>query len=191
MFRKEALQSLSSPEKLDEPIRYLRPQHWFLLLTLLGAGGYFIGWSFFGRIPIRIEGHGVLVAANSLYRIQSQATGPIRKLLVKQGDCVKAGQIVAEVEPGTVYKGKVVRIVDFGAFVQVLPGKEGLLHISQIAHERVEKVSDYLSEGEEIEVKALEVDNRGRIKLSRKELLPKPEREAPAEPEANQEAETE
>ena len=99
MFRKEALQSLSSPEKLDEPIRYLRPQHWFLLLTLLGAGGYFIGWSFLGRIPIRIEGHGVLVAANSLYRIQSQATGPIHKLLVKQGDCVKAGQIVAEVEP--------------------------------------------------------------------------------------------
>lgn len=99
MFRKEALESLSSPEKLDEPIRYLRPQHWFLLLTLLGAGGYFIGWSFLGRIPIRIEGHGVLVAANSLYRIQSQAAGPIRKLLVNPGDCVKAGQVVAEVEP--------------------------------------------------------------------------------------------
>lgn len=82
--------------------------------------------------------------------------------------------IIAEVEPGTVYKGTVVRIVDFGAFVRVLPGKEGLLHISQIAHERVENVSDYLKEGEEIEVKALEVDNRGRIKLSRKELLEKP-----------------
>lgn len=83
--------------------------------------------------------------------------------------------IVADVEPGAVYLGEVVRIVDFGAFVRVLPGKEGLLHISQIAHERVENVSDYLKEGEQIEVKALEVDNRGRIKLSRKELLPKPE----------------
>ena len=86
--------------------------------------------------------------------------------------------IIAEVEPGTVYKGTVVRIVDFGAFVRVLPGKEGLLHISQIAHERVENVSDYLKEGQEIDVKALEVDNRGRIKLSRKELLEKPAPEA-------------
>ena len=83
--------------------------------------------------------------------------------------------IVAEVEVGTVYQGEVVRIVDFGAFVRVLPGKEGLLHISQIAHERVESVSDYLSEGQVIDVKVLELDNRGRIKLTRKELLPKPE----------------
>ncbi len=86
--------------------------------------------------------------------------------------------IIAEVEPGTVYNGEVIRIVDFGAFVRILPGKEGLLHISQIAHERVENVSDYLKEGQMIDVKALEVDNRGRIKLSRKELLPKPEAEA-------------
>lgn len=86
--------------------------------------------------------------------------------------------IIAEVEPGAVYNGEVIRIVDFGAFVRILPGKEGLLHISQIAHERVENVSDYLKEGQMLEVKALEVDNRGRIKLSRKELLPKPEAEA-------------
>lgn len=96
--------------------------------------------------------------------------------------------IVAEVEPGTVYLGEVVRIVDFGAFVRVLPGKEGLLHISQIAHERVENVSDYLQEGQQIEVKALEVDNRGRIKLSRKELLPKLE---PVEEAAPQGADSE
>jgi polyribonucleotide nucleotidyltransferase len=83
--------------------------------------------------------------------------------------------IVADVEPGKVYLGKVARIVDFGAFVTILPGKDGLLHISQISHERVENVSDYLKEGDEIEVVALEVDNRGRIKLSRKELLPKPD----------------
>ena len=88
--------------------------------------------------------------------------------------------IVADVIPGEVYNGEVVRIVDFGAFVRILPGKEGLLHISQIAHERVENVSDYLKEGQMIEVKALEVDNRGRIKLSRKELLPRPEPAAPA-----------
>ncbi len=84
--------------------------------------------------------------------------------------------IIAEVEPGTVYMGEVVRLVDFGAFVRVLPGKEGLLHISQIAHERVENIADYLKEGQQLEVKVLEIDNRGRIKLSRKELLPKPER---------------
>ena len=90
--------------------------------------------------------------------------------------------IVADVEPGTVYNGEVVRIVDFGAFVRVLPGKEGLLHISQIAHERVENVHDYLKEGQMIEVKALEVDNRGRIKLSRKELLPKPDEAAAGQP---------
>lgn len=89
--------------------------------------------------------------------------------------------IVSEVEPGKIYKGKVARIVDFGAFVTILPGKDGLLHISQISHDRVENVSDYLKEGDEIEVKALEVDNRGRIKLSRKELLPKPEAEVVAE----------
>lgn len=90
--------------------------------------------------------------------------------------------IVAEVEVGKVYKGQVVRIVEFGAFVRILPAKEGLLHISQIAHERVESVADHLSEGDEIEVKVLELDNRGRIKLSRKELLPEPD-QAPAESE--------
>ena len=62
------------------------------------------------------------------------------------------------------------RIVDFGAFVNILPGKDGLLHISQIAEERVENVSDYLKEGQEIEVVVLDVDQRGRIKLSIKEL---------------------
>jgi polyribonucleotide nucleotidyltransferase len=78
--------------------------------------------------------------------------------------------IIAEAEVGRVYQGKVERIVDFGAFVNILPGKDGLLHISQIADERVEKVSDYLSEGEEIDVVVLDVDQRGRIKLSIKEI---------------------
>ena len=79
--------------------------------------------------------------------------------------------ITAEAEVGEVYTGKVARIVDFGAFITILPGKDGLLHISQIANERVENVSDYLTEGQEVTVKCLDVDQRGRIKLSIKELL--------------------
>ncbi len=82
----------------------------------------------------------------------------------------KVNSIIAEAEVGKIYQGKVERIVDFGAFVNILPGKDGLLHISQIADERVEKVTDYLSEGEEIDVIVLDVDQRGRIKLSIKEI---------------------
>ena len=82
----------------------------------------------------------------------------------------KVNSIIAEAEIGKIYQGKVERIVDFGAFVNILPGKDGLLHISQIADERVEKVTDYLSEGEEIDVIVLDVDQRGRIKLSIKEI---------------------
>ena len=78
--------------------------------------------------------------------------------------------ITAEAEVGEIYTGKVARIVDFGAFVTILPGKDGLVHISQIADERVENVSDYLSEGQEVQVKVLDVDQRGRIKLSMREV---------------------
>jgi len=76
--------------------------------------------------------------------------------------------ITAEVELGTVYEGKVVRIVEFGAFVNLLPGKDGLVHISQISDERIEKVTDVLQEGQMVKVKVLDIDNRGRIKLSMK-----------------------
>ena len=76
--------------------------------------------------------------------------------------------LTAEVEVGKVYKGTVARVVDFGAFVTVLPGTDGLVHISQISDERVENVSDYLSEGQEINVLVQDVDNRGRIKLTMK-----------------------
>lgn len=86
-------------------------------------------------------------------------------------------EITAEAEVGAVYTGTVARIVDFGAFVNILPGKDGLVHISQIANERVENVTDHLSEGQEVRVKVLDVDQRGRIKLSIKELL---EDDAPA-----------
>ncbi len=78
-------------------------------------------------------------------------------------------ELTAEAEIDKIYDGKVIRVVDFGAFVQIMPGTEGLLHISQIAEERVEKVSDYVNEGDMIKVKVLDVDQRGRIKLSMKE----------------------
>jgi len=76
--------------------------------------------------------------------------------------------VTAEVEVGTIYEGKVAKIMDFGAFVNILPGKDGLVHISQISNERVENVSDKLSEGDKIKVKVLEVDRQGRIRLSMK-----------------------
>jgi polyribonucleotide nucleotidyltransferase len=83
-------------------------------------------------------------------------------------------QITAEVEIGKVYEGPITKILDFGALVNLLPGKDGLLHISQIAHERVEKVTDYLSEGQIVRVKVLETDEKGRVKLSMKALLERP-----------------
>ena len=88
----------------------------------------------------------------------------------KNAAVARVQEIVAEAEVGRIYHGKVERIVDFGAFVNILPGKDGLLHISQIAEERVENVTDYLSEGQEVDVVVLDVDQRGRIKLSIKEL---------------------
>ncbi len=88
----------------------------------------------------------------------------------KNAAVARVEEIVAEAEVGKIYHGKVERIVDFGAFVNILPGKDGLLHISQIAQERVEQVTDYLSEGQEVDVVVLDVDQRGRIKLSIKEL---------------------
>jgi polyribonucleotide nucleotidyltransferase len=83
--------------------------------------------------------------------------------------------IVADVEVGKIYEGAVVKLLDFGALVNILPGKDGLLHISQIAHERVNSVSDHLKEGQIVRVKVLEVDDKGRMKLSMKVLLPAPE----------------
>ena len=116
--------------------------------------------------------------------ISSDAGKPTGRVTVAGNDANLAQQALerieattATVQVGKIYNGVVSSIKDFGAFVEILPGKEGLLHISQIAHERVENVTDYLSEGEELKVKVLDVDNRGRIKLSRKELI---EKAAPA-----------
>lgn len=86
----------------------------------------------------------------------------------------RIAEITAEVEIGKVYEGPITKILDFGALVNLLPGKDGLLHISQIAHERVERVTDYLSEGQIVKVKVLETDEKGRVKLSMKALLDRP-----------------
>ena len=80
-------------------------------------------------------------------------------------------RIAAEAEIGKIYKGTVRKIVDFGAFVEILPGTDGLVHISQLAPERVRKVTDVLKEGDEVMVKVLEIDRQGKIRLSRKEAL--------------------
>jgi polyribonucleotide nucleotidyltransferase len=81
------------------------------------------------------------------------------------------GKIVEVPEVGRVYLGKVVKITDFGAFVEILPGTDGLLHISQISQERIKRVEDVLKEGDEVTVKVIEVDKSGKIRLSRRELL--------------------
>lgn len=89
----------------------------------------------------------------------------------------KIKELTAEVEIGQTYKGLVKSIKDFGAFVEILPGTDGLVHISELAHERVAKVTDVLNEGDVLDVKVLDVDSRGRIRLSRKALLPKDSKE--------------
>ena len=78
------------------------------------------------------------------------------------------------VEIGKIYEGPVTKVLDFGALINLLPGKDGLLHISQISHDRVERVSDYLKEGQIVKVKVMETDEKGRVKLSMKALLDRP-----------------
>ena len=89
------------------------------------------------------------------------------------GDAAAASikEITAEPEIGMVYDGKVVKTTDFGAFVQILPGTDGLVHISQLAHQRVRSVTDVVREGDTIRVKVLEIDKNGKIRLSRKAVL--------------------
>ncbi len=105
-------------------------------------------------------------------------------ITIASSDAAKADEakrrielLTVEAEVGKVYEGPVTKILDFGALVNILPGKDGLLHISQIAHERVEQVSDYLQEGQIVKVKVLETDEKGRVKLSMKALLDRPARE--------------
>jgi len=110
-------------------------------------------------------------------KIDIDDTGKISIAAVDSESAAKAidmiNGITAEAEPGKVYTGKVTRLMNFGAFVEILPGKEGLVHISQLSTERVEKVEDVVSVGDEIVVKVTEIDQKGRINLSRKAVLTK------------------
>ena len=117
--------------------------------------------------------------------IQDDGTISIACVSVEAGAAAKKRieDIVAEVEVGKVYEGPILRLLDFGAIVSLMPGKDGLLHISQIAHERVNAVADYLKEGQIVKVKVLEADDKGRVRLSMKALLDAPAR-AEAAPEA-------
>jgi polyribonucleotide nucleotidyltransferase len=101
--------------------------------------------------------------------IASSDNEAVRKAL----DIIKG--LTTEPEVGTVYKGTVSRVVDFGAFIEILPGTDGLLHVSEMAHERVEKVTDVMKEGDPVDVKVISVDRDGKIRLTRRELLPFPE----------------
>ena len=98
----------------------------------------------------------------------------------------RIAEITAEVEIGNVYEGTVLKLLDFGAIVSLIPGKDGLLHISQIAHQRVNAVSDFLKEGDIVKVKVVEADEKGRVRLSMKALIDPPASEAKADTEAGE-----
>ncbi len=98
----------------------------------------------------------------------------------------RIAEITAEVEVGQTYEGTVIKLLDFGAIVTLLPGKDGLLHISQIAHQRVNAVADFLKEGDVVKVKVVEADEKGRVRLSMKALIDPPAAEAKAETEADE-----
>ncbi len=102
--------------------------------------------------------------------IQDDGTITIASVNGAAGQAAKSRieQITSDIEPGRIYEGKVAKLMDFGAFVTIAPGKDGLVHVSQISSERVEKVSDKLKEGDVVKVKVLEVDKQGRIRLSMK-----------------------
>ncbi len=126
---------------------------------VIGAGGKVIrGITEATGVKIEIEDDGTIHVASS----DPEATKKAIEMI---------NAICAEAEVGKTYKGRVVKIAEFGAFVEIFPGAQGLLHISEIANERIKQVTDVLKEGDNIDVKVLEVDRAGRIKLSRKALL--------------------
>ncbi|KAA3647436.1 MAG: polyribonucleotide nucleotidyltransferase [Proteobacteria bacterium] len=114
---------------------------------------------------------------NTTIDIDDDGTVTIASINQEDGDLAKKRieDLTAEVEVGAIYEGKVVKIMDFGAFVNLLPGQDGMVHISEICHERVAKVTDKMSEGDTVRVKVLEVDKQGRVRLSMKALEEKPE----------------
>ncbi|MBX3018064.1 MAG: polyribonucleotide nucleotidyltransferase [Bdellovibrionaceae bacterium] len=128
---------------------------------VIGAGGKVIrGITEATGVKIEIEDDGQIHIASADPLATKKAIAMIQ-------------DIVAEAEVGKVYKGKVVKITDFGAFVEIMAGTQGLLHISEITHERLRSVTDVLHEGDDVDVKVLDIDRAGRVKLSRKVLLSK------------------
>jgi len=109
-------------------------------------------------VSIDVEDNGTVTIAGSDAQAAARAVAMVKWL-------------TEDAEVGKIYRGTVKKIVDFGAFVEILPGTEGLVHISQLARERVDKVTDVLHEGDEVLVKVLEIDRQGKIRLSRKEAL--------------------
>jgi polyribonucleotide nucleotidyltransferase len=127
--------------------------------TVIGSGGKNIRQIISETgVTIDVEDDGTVTIASSDAEAAARAVAMVKWL-------------TEEAEVGKIYRGTVKKIVDFGAFVEILPGTEGLLHISQIAKERINKVTDVLKEGDEVMVKVLEVDKQGKIRLSRKEAL--------------------
>jgi polyribonucleotide nucleotidyltransferase len=115
------------------------------------------------------------IQADNAVKIDIEDDGSVFITSVSMEDCQRAKDIIQTIvcdpEPGAYYKGKVTRLMDFGAFVEIAPGKEGLVHISRLDKRRVEKVEDVIAVGDEVIVKVIEIDGQGRINLSRKDAL--------------------
>ena len=126
-----------------------------------------------GGVVIR----GIQEETGTTIEIEDDGTIAIACVSAEGGEAAKKRiqELTADVEVGKVYEGTVLRLLDFGAIVQLLPGRDGLLHISQISHERVNAVSDHLKEGQVVKVKVLEADDKGRVRLSMKAVEPKGE----------------
>src|SRR4249920_2591011 len=136
-----------------------------------------------GGVVIR----GIQEETGTTIEIEDDGTISIACVLAEGGEAARKRiqDLTADVEVGKIYEGPVLRLLDFGALVNLMPGKDGLLHISQIAHQRVEKVTDFLQEGQIVRVKVLETDEKGRVKLSMKALLDR--ESSPREQPAHQE----
>ncbi|MCP4799042.1 MAG: biotin/lipoyl-binding protein, partial [bacterium] len=99
LFRKKALDALSTPEQLDQPLQLLRPGYWALLFALLGFGSYILMWSILGRLPIRIKGKGVLTTPNTMHLVQAATSGRVKSIPVDLGKCFETGDTLAKIEP--------------------------------------------------------------------------------------------
>jgi polyribonucleotide nucleotidyltransferase len=118
------------------------------------------------------------IIADTGVKINVEDSGAVSIAAIDEASAKKAIDMITrlteEVEVGKIYLGTVRKIMDFGAFVEILPGTDGLVHISQLAHHRVKSVADEVTEGDQITVKVLEIDKQGKIRLSRKETMPIP-----------------